>query len=119
MNWSATIIMCIFQSGKDIPPLVRLSLRTLQYLVIPLLSISILAVGSHKLGQCQAQPNLPVWHIVAGASGLLAPLLYLCFDEVNVRLGKSLPKVVIQSINLIAGFQSTNVFLIYLKQEHL
>lgn len=85
--------MCIFQSGKDIPPLVRLSLRTLQYLVIPLLSISILAVGSHKLGTCPAQPNLPVWHIVAGASGLLAPVLYLCFDEINVWLGKRLPKV--------------------------
>ena len=67
--------------------------KFLQYLVIPLLSLSIMAVGSHKLGKCPGQPNLPVWHIVAGASGLLAPLLYLCFDEVNIWMDQRLPKV--------------------------
>ncbi len=74
--------MCLFQSGKDIPPLVRMSLRGLQYLIIPLLSLSILCVGSIHLGLCPAQPKLPLWHVVAGASGLLIPLLYLTFDEV-------------------------------------
>ncbi len=43
--------MCIFQSGSDIPPLVRLSLRTLQYLVVPLLSLSILCIGALHLGE--------------------------------------------------------------------
>ena len=31
--WKQNSNMCLFQSGKDIPPFVRLSLRTLQYLV--------------------------------------------------------------------------------------
>ena len=83
--------MCIFQSGKDIPPLVRLSLRTLQYLVIPLLSLAILVVGALHLGQCDAQPLLPVWHMVAGASGILTPLFYLLFDEINPWLSRRMP----------------------------
>lgn len=32
--------MCLFQSGKDIPPFVRLSLRTLQYLVRIIIALS-------------------------------------------------------------------------------
>jgi hypothetical protein len=77
--------MCLFQSGHDIPPLVRLSLRTLQYLVIPLLSLSILTVGFIHLDACPAQPLLPVWHSVAGASGLIVPFLYL--------LGRNSPNI--------------------------
>ena len=50
---SAAARMCIFQSGSDIPPLVRLSLRTLQYLVIPLLSLAILCIGVLHLGKVQ------------------------------------------------------------------
>lgn len=83
--------MCLFQSSEDIPPLVRLSLRTLQYLVIPLLSISLIAIGSIHIDQCPAQPLLPVWHVVAGASGLLVPSLYLLFDNVNPRLSRAFP----------------------------
>ena len=80
--------MCLFQSGEDIPAFVRLSLRTLQYLVIPLLSVAILAVGALHLGECPAQPYLPIWHIVAGSSGLIVPVLYLLFDEINPRLSR-------------------------------
>ena len=83
--------MCIFQSGKDIPTVVRISLRTLQYLVIPLMSMSILVVGSMYLGQCESQPLLPVWHLVAGASGILTPIFYLLFDEINPRLSQRSP----------------------------
>ena len=85
--------MCVFQSGKDIPPLVRLALRTLQYFVIPLLSLAILFVGAFHYGQCAAQPNLPLWHVIAGASGLCTPFLYLIFDEVNPTLSRRFPGV--------------------------
>ena len=37
--------MCIFTSDKDIPSHVRLTTRTIQYLIIPLLSLSLLTVG--------------------------------------------------------------------------
>ena len=83
--------MCVFQSGQDIPPLVRLSLRTLQYLVIPLLSLSMVCVGSLHLDDCPAQKLLPVWHVIAGASGLIVPFLYLLFDNVNPRLSRRFP----------------------------
>ena len=85
--------MCIFQSGKDIPTGVRISLRTLQYLVIPLMSMSILVVGSMYTDKCESTPLLPVWHIVAGASGLLTPIFYLLFDEINPRLSQRSPAV--------------------------
>ena len=39
------IKMCIFTSDKDIPGHVRLTTRTLQYLIIPLLSAALLVVG--------------------------------------------------------------------------
>ena len=87
------IRMGIFQSGRDMPTLVRISLRTLQYLVIPLLSIAVLVFGSTHLGQCKAQPLLPVWHIVAGVSGMLASMCCLPFDEINPRLSRRLPAV--------------------------
>ena len=93
--------MCIFQSGKDIPPLVRLSLRTLQYLVIPLLSLAILVVGSLHLGQCEAQPLLPAWHVVAGASGLVTPVFYLLFDEINPWLSRRLSSLSEWSDNIV------------------
>jgi len=83
--------MCIFTNDKDIPSYVRLSTRTLQYLVIPLLSIAIISVGSHHLEDCPAEPNLPIWHIVAGCSGLIVPVLYLIFDELNPWLSKRFP----------------------------
>ena len=85
--------MCIFQSGKDIPTGVRISLRTLQYLVIPLMSMSILVVGSMYTDKCESTPLLPVWHIVAGASGILIPIFYLLFDEINPRLSQRSPAV--------------------------
>ena len=37
--------MCIFTSDTEIPGHVRLSTRTLQYLIIPLLSLALLIVG--------------------------------------------------------------------------
>lgn len=83
--------MCIFTNDKDIPSYVRLSTRTLQYLVIPLLSIAIISVGSHHLDDCPAEPHLPIWHIVAGCSGLIVPVLYLIFDELNPWLSKRFP----------------------------
>ena len=42
--------MCIFTNDKDIPGHVRLSTRTLQYLIIPLLSLALLIVG--QSGSC-------------------------------------------------------------------
>ncbi len=39
-------------------------------------------------GDCPSEPRLPLWHVVAGASGLLVPLLYLTFDELNPRLSQ-------------------------------
>ncbi|XP_023337827.1 uncharacterized protein LOC111708624 [Eurytemora carolleeae] len=83
--------MCIFTNDKDIPTYVRLSTRALQYLIIPLLSIAIISVGGHHLEDCPAQPNLPIWHIVAGCSGLLVPILYLLFDELNPALAHRCP----------------------------
>ena len=103
--------MCLFQSSEDIPPLVRLSLRTLQYLVIPLLSISLIAIGSIHIDQCPAQPLLPVWHVVAGASGLLVPILYLLFDNVNPRLSRVFPACSETLDNLV--FFAAPVYVIF------
>ena len=103
--------MCLFQSSEDIPPLVRLSLRTLQYLVIPLLSISLIAIGSIHFEDCPAQPLLPVWHIVAGASGLLVPILYIIFDKVNPRLSKAFPACSETLDNLV--FITAPVYVIF------
>jgi len=83
--------MCIFTSDKDIPGHVRLSTRTLQYLIIPLLSAALLVVGVLHVNDCQAQPLLPIWHIVAGSTGLIVPLLYLLFDDLNPALAKKCP----------------------------
>jgi len=83
--------MCIFTSDKDIPSHVRLSTRTLQYLIIPLLSAALLVVGVLHLNQCSDQPLLPIWHIVAGSTGLIVPLLYLLFDDLNPALAKKCP----------------------------
>lgn len=85
--------MCIFTSDKDIPGHVRLTTRTLQYLIIPLLSAALLVVGILHVHDCQAQPLLPIWHIVAGSTGLVVPLLYLLFDDLNPALAKRCPAV--------------------------
>ena len=45
--------MCIFTSDTEIPGHVRLSTRTLQYLIIPLLSLSLLTVG---------RSSSSIWH---------------------------------------------------------
>lgn len=83
--------MCIFTSDKDIPSHVRLTTRTIQYLIIPLLSLSLLTVGLLHIDDCTAQPLLPVWHVVAGSTGLVVPLLYLLFDDLNPALAKTCP----------------------------
>lgn len=84
--------MCIFTNDKDIPGHVRLSTRTLQYLIIPLLSAALLIVGVlHLEDSCPSQPLLSVWHIVAGSTGLVVPLLYLLFDDLNPALAKKCP----------------------------
>jgi len=83
--------MCIFANDTDIPKHVRLSTRTLQYLIIPLLSIALLVVGVLHLDDCDSLPLLPKWHIVAGASGLVVPFLYLLFDDLNPALAKRCP----------------------------
>lgn len=85
--------MCVFTNDKDIPPSVRLSTRTLQYLVIPIFSAAILIVGILHLHDCPSEPLLPVWHVVAGITGLLVPLLYLLFDVLNPALAKNCPQV--------------------------
>lgn len=103
--------MCLFQSSEDIPALVRLSLRTLQYLVIPLLSISLITIGSIHIDQCPAQPLLPVWHVVAGASGLFVPILYVLFDNVNPRLGRVFPACSETLDNLV--FLAAPVYVIF------
>ena len=43
------------------------------------------------LEHCPGQPLLPVWHIVAGSTGLLVPLLYLLFDDLNPALARRCP----------------------------
>ena len=43
------------------------------------------------LGECESQPFMPVWHVVAGASGMLTPIFYLLFDEINPRLSQRSP----------------------------
>jgi len=83
--------MCIFTNDKDIPSYVRLATRSLQYLVVPLLSIAILIVGSRHLDDCPAQPYIPIWHIVAGCSGILLPVLYILFDKLNPSLASRYP----------------------------
>lgn len=83
--------MCIFTNDKDIPGHVRLSTRTLQYLVIPLLSAALLVLGILHVNDCQSQPLLPIWHIVAGSTGLVVPILYLLFDDLNPALAKKCP----------------------------
>ena len=45
----------------------------------------------HLDESCPSQPLLPVWHIVAGSTGLVVPLLYLLFDDLNPALAKKCP----------------------------
>ena len=71
-----------------ITPLVPLKLMSFQ--VIPLLSLAIAIVGGLHLGDCKVQPLLPIWHIVAGSSGICTPFFYLLFDEVNPWLRYSI-----------------------------
>lgn len=85
--------MCIFTSDKDIPGHVRLTTRTLQYFIIPLLSAALLIIGILHVHDCASQPLLPVWHIVAGSTGLVVPLLYLLFDDLNPALAKRCPGI--------------------------
>ena len=47
--------------------------------------------GVLDFSDCPAQPLLPVWHIVAGSSGLVVPVLYLLFDDLNPALAKRCP----------------------------
>ena len=61
--------------------------------VIPLLSLAIVIVGALHLGDCQVQPLLPIWHIVAGASGLCTPFFYLLFDDVSPWLTRRFPGI--------------------------
>ena len=69
--------------------------------VIPLLSLSIAIVGGLHLGECEVQPLLPVWHIVAGTSGICTPFLYLLFDEVNPWLSRRYPNISEMLDNLV------------------
>ena len=50
-----------------------------------------LTAGLLHLEDCPGQPLLPVWHIVAGSTGLLVPLLYLLFDDLNPALAVRCP----------------------------
>ena len=61
--------------------------------VIPLLSLAIVIVGALHLDDCQVQPLLPIWHIVAGASGLCTPFFYLLFDDVSPWLTRRFPGI--------------------------
>ena len=65
----------------------------LLFQVIPLLSLSIMIVGVLHLGDCPIQPLLPIWHIVAGSSGLCTPFFYLLFDNVNPWLSRRFPAI--------------------------
>ena len=45
----------------------------------------------HLEDSCPSQPLLSVWHIVAGSTGLVVPILYLLFDDLNPALAKKCP----------------------------
>ena len=66
--------MCIFTNDKDIPGHVRLSTRTLQYLIIPLLSLALLIVG-----QCQSV-SVSLQHILVSIITIYSPLLTMGVD---------------------------------------
>jgi len=85
--------MCLFQHKADLPPTIRVALIILQYMVIPLLSLAIVIVGALHINDCQVQPLLPIWHIVAGASGLCTPFFYLLFDDVSPWLTRRFPGI--------------------------
>ena len=53
--------------------------------------IALAIPGLIHLEDCPGQPLLPVWHIVAGSTGLLVPLLYLLFDDLNPALAVRCP----------------------------
>ena len=61
--------------------------------VIPLLSLSIVIVGALHIDDCKIQPLLPIWHIVAGSSGLCTPFFYLLFDDVSPWLTRRFPGI--------------------------
>ena len=48
-------------------------------------------LGILHIEDCPIQPLLPIWHIVAGSTGLLVPILYLLFDDLNPALAKKCP----------------------------
>ena len=47
--------------------------------------------GVLHVNDCSGQPLLPIWHIVAGSTGLIVPILYLLFDDLNPALAKKCP----------------------------
>ena len=53
--------------------------------------IVLLVSGLLHLDDCPGQPLLPAWHMVAGSTGLVVPLLYLLFDDLNPALAKQVP----------------------------
>ena len=50
-----------------------------------LISIFILILGSRHLDDCPAQPYIPIWHIVAGCSGILCKIQYNYYLTSNIR----------------------------------
>ena len=86
--------MCIFTSDKDIPGHVRLTTRTLQYLIIPLLSAALLVVGNQtftNVGLILAQrsclkllllyPSINIGNLDMIVNYLYAEKVKFCFKE--------------------------------------
>ena len=68
--------------------------------------------GLLHIDDCTAQPLLPVWHVVAGSTGLVVPLLYLLFDDLNPALAKTCPGIDLDLDIFIERHKSAHPILI-------
>ena len=78
-------------------------------------SYNIPYLGILHIEDCPIQPLLPVWHIVAGSTGLLVPILYLLFDDLNPALAKKCPTLS-EALDNIVVFVLPGKFICNFKQ---
>ena len=93
-------------------PLPGIWLKSLQSPRHEQLFIPTLISGLLHIDDCTAQPLLPVWHVVAGSTGLVVPLLYLLFDDLNPALAKTCPGIDLDLDIFIERHKSAHPILI-------
>jgi hypothetical protein len=55
------------------------------YCILNLIFVSSIIVGPFYIGKCPICPNIPIWQIVYGSSGLVSSIFYLIFRFIKLR----------------------------------